>query len=334
MSDIISDHSKKYKGIDITIPSTLNLTLAFLAITSMILLLQLASHNQQWSVLLFSMICFSFVANTAFSLLHEAVHSNFHHNRQVNYFFGLILAAFFPTAFTFQKRCHLNHHRQNRTDFEMFETFHDRDSRKLKTVMLYAILTGVYWISPPIGALWLLLSPKTLLKSPFAGGEKNYQVGRMGGAGMLRNFQNLSNADVIKMRLEVLFSLSLQIGMFFYFDLSFLGWIICYAGFAIQWSGLQYADHAYSVRDIRDGAWNLKVNPITKAFFLNYHDHLAHHQNPHVPWIHLPKFVDKRVPFWPIYLRMWKGLIKVEQNAPAPIDPQFEALIDQENFKN
>ncbi|GAB4409399.1 MAG: hypothetical protein OHK0056_11370 [Bacteriovoracaceae bacterium] len=327
-----SPHSRIYKGIDIRIPSIINLVLAILSISLMVFLLQLASHNQDWKILVFSSVLFSFVGNTAFSLLHEAVHSNFHSNRSINYIFGNILAAFFPTGFSFQKRCHLNHHRQNRTDFEMFEAYHDHDNKTLKTMMLYAILTGVYWTNPPIGALWLMLSPKSLLTSPFAGGDKNYQVGRMGGAGMLRNFNNLTSKEIVKMRLEVLFSLVFQISLFYFFDLNLLGWLACYIGFAIQWSGLQYADHAYSVRDIRDGAWNLKVNPITKAFFLNYHDHLAHHQHPHVPWMYLPKFVEQRRAFWPIYLRMWKGLMKVDQKSPTPIDPQFEALIDKENF--
>ena len=326
---------KKYKGFDISIPSQLNLVIALFSLFLMIFLLRLASMNHSWGVLIFCALCFSFIGNTTFSLLHEAVHSNFHKNKNINYLMGNILAAFFPTGFSFQKRCHLNHHRQNRTDFEMFEAYHEKDSRLLKSSMLYSILTGIYWTNPPIGALWLLLSPKTLLHSPFAG-KDHYEVGRLGGAGMLRNFLNLSPKEMRAMRLEILFSLLIQISLFMFLDINLLGWIACYAGFAIQWSGLQYADHAYSVRDIRDGAWNLKVNPITKAFFLNYHDHLAHHQHPHVPWIHLPKFVDNagRVGFWSIYLRMWKRLEKVSQQAPKPIDPEFEALIDQENFSS
>lgn len=107
--------------------------------------------------------------------------------------------------------------------------------------------------------------------------------------------------------------------------------------FGFTWSALQYADHAYSVRDIRNGAWNLKVHPITKAFFLNYHDHLAHHQHPNVPWIHLPKFVDPNVEkpaFLAIYLKMWKGLVKLDQNEPAPIDSELDSLIERENFTN
>ena len=67
---------------------------------------------------------------------------------------------------------------------------------------------------------------------------------------------------------------------------------VCYAAFAINWSSLQYTDHAFSKLDVRDGAWNLRVNPSTRLLFLNYHHHLAHHRHPQVPWIHLGRFVD------------------------------------------
>ena len=61
---------------------------------------------------------------------------------------------------------------------------------------------------------------------------------------------------------------------------------------------------------MHDGAWNLRVNPVVRVLFLNYHHHLAHHQQPQVPWIHLPKLVDPERPrpsFLKIYLRMWLG---------------------------
>ena len=62
--------------------------------------------------------------------------------------------------------------------------------------------------------------------------------------------------------------------------------------------------------DVRDGAWNLRVNRVVQYIFLNYHHHRAHHQHPDVPWIHLGKFVDFTAPrpsFASIYLSMWKG---------------------------
>jgi fatty acid desaturase len=323
-----------YNNKNITIPSLLNLSIATLSITVLLYLLFLVSSSTNFFIIMPSMILFAYTGNTVFALLHEAAHSNFHHNRTINYIFGNICAAFFPTAFSFQKRCHLNHHRNNRTQYELFETYDDKDNKLIKNITWYGVLTGVYWSVPFIGSVWLLVSPKTLLNSSFSG-KSNYEVGRMGGASMLRSFNKLSSKEINLMRLEVLFTVAIQILIIKSLNITLLGFALCYGAFAIAWSSLQYADHAYSVRDIRNGAWNLKVHPITKLFFLNYHDHLAHHQHPNVPWIHLPKFVDpslEKPEFLKIYLKMWKGLVKLDQNEPAPIDSELDLLIERENF--
>jgi fatty acid desaturase len=322
-----------YKGKDITPSQNLNICIGIMGMTSMVLTLYFISNTNLLVHHLLGALLFSYIGNTVFGLLHETAHSNFHRNKKVNYIFGNLFAAFFPTAFTFQKRCHLNHHRQNRTDFEMFEAYHESDSKVLKTIMLYCILTGVYWTNPALGSLWLMISPNSLMNGVFSG-KNNYKLGRMGGAGMLRHLQKASKKDLFQMRFEALFSLLFQLSLFFVIGISLKAWIICYAGFAIAWSGLQYADHAYSARDIKNGAWNLKVSSFTRYFYLNYHHHLAHHQHPHVPWIHLGKFLDNspRPSYWKIYLRMWKGLVKIDKDAPEALDPNFEKLIKTELF--
>ena len=123
-------------------------------------------------------------------------------------------------------------------------------------------------------------------------------------------FAQLDKAPGGTIRLELLFTIVLQAAMFFALDLSVTGWLMCYAAFAVHWSAMQYADHAFSKLDVRDGAWNLRVLPTTRLLFLNYHHHLAHHQHPHVPWIELGRYVDDAAPrptFWSIYRRMWRG---------------------------
>lgn len=323
-----------YLNKNISTPDNLNLFIGVGSIAGLIFLLGDMEQTSNVLLIIGIMFLFSFVANTTFALLHEAVHANFHSNKKVNYIGGIILAAFFPTGFSFQRICHLNHHRQNRTDFEMFEAYHEKDNKTLKSIMLYAILTGVYWISPPLGALWLMISPGTLLKSKV---KTNYEIGRMGAAGMLRNFEGLSKKEINTMRLEIFIALLIQISIFYFLNLSFLSWILCYGAFAVNWSTLQYADHAYTPRDVRHGAWNLKVSKFTQYMFLNYHHHLAHHQYPHVPWIHLAKFVnfdEPRPTFWKIYLRMWKGVEKIEKDAPPVADPELERLISMEPFLN
>jgi fatty acid desaturase len=78
----------------------------------------------------------------------------------------------------------------------------------------------------------------------------------------------------------------------------------------VNWSSLQYTDHAFSSLDRQEGAWNLRVNPVVRLIFLNYHHHLVHHREPGIPWTELPRLVRPEDPspsFWSIYLRMWAG---------------------------
>lgn len=129
-------------------------------------------------------------------------------------------------------------------------------------------------------------------------------------------FANVEHAPRAAIRLELLFTIAMQVALFLLLDLSIAAWLLCYGAFAVNWSSLQYTDHAFSKLDVRDGAWNLRVNPLTRALFLNYHHHLAHHRHPHVPWIHLGEYVDpseERPSFWTIYWKMWRG--------PRPIPP-------------
>jgi fatty acid desaturase len=123
----------------------------------------------------------------------------------------------------------------------------------------------------------------------------------------------LSGLDKVatrRMRLEILLTILLQCVAFWSLHLSVMGWLLCYVFFAVNWSSLQYADHAWSERDVHNGAWNLKVNRVVQYVFLNYHHHRAHHQNPNTPWLHLAKYVDwseKRHSYIDIYMKMWRG---------------------------
>jgi fatty acid desaturase len=59
-----------------------------------------------------------------------------------------------------------------------------------------------------------------------------------------------------------------------------------------------------------NGAHNLRMPIWLKPIYLNFNLHLAHHQNPHIPWIHLPRFVQpspNRMSFFYNYLRLWSG---------------------------
>ena len=140
--------------------------------------------------------------------------------------------------------------------------------------------------------------------------------------GMLSGYRN---APFAKIRLEILFSLLVQVGLVYFLDLSLLGWLGCYAAFGFNWSSLQYTDHAFSERDVYEGAWNLRVNRLVQYIFLNYHHHRIHHLYPTVPWLYLERYIDKseeRPTFLSIYLKMWAGPRPLPQEQePADVLP-------------
>ncbi len=305
--------------MQLPIPGALNIGIALLAYAAAGSLLWLASHTGSYWQLGLAAIAFSYVNNTIFSLLHESVHGNFHPRTVVNDLFGMISAAFFPTGFLFQRVCHFGHHRRNRTDDEMFDCYTPNRSAFQSWFHLYCLLTGWFWFSAPLGcAVYLVSGPyfsRTLFKEKIA---RFY--------GMEPMVEDLARAPAWRMRWELLFVVAFQAALVWLLDLSLAGWLACYVAFALNWCSLQYTDHAYTRRDIREGASNLKTNRLVQWIFLNYHHHLAHHRDPTVPWIHLPKFVDFTQPrpsFLRTYARLWLGPKHTSEPPPDAPDSRL-----------
>jgi hypothetical protein len=144
-------------------------------------------------------------------------------------------------------------------------------------------------------------------------------------------FSRLKEENYTQIRLEILFSYAMQIIIFIALKPSLMAYALCYGFFAINWSSLQYADHAFSTLDPKEGAWNLRVSRFTQYLFLNYHSHKVHHINMSIPWIHLPKFVkpDEYKPwFVNIYMQMWMGPKDIPQNEKEAslVHPAFTNL--------
>jgi fatty acid desaturase len=293
-------------GSRAAIPARLNLALLAGAITVTASFLYVASNGGSWGLRIAAAIAFSFVNNTIFSLMHEAVHGVFHPNATINEAAGRISAAFFPTAFSLQRTFHLAHHRNNRSDCERFDYYGPQENRFLKRAQWYCILTGLYWAASPVFCIIYALTagivPWTRLLAP------DNRLGRQTSAEPF--LESLRSVTPMTARIDVALSAAIQAAMIYLLDLNLAGWALCYACFAVNWSSLQYTDHAFSSLDRQEGAWNLRVNPVVRLIFLNYHHHLVHHREPGIPWTELPRLVRAEDPsptFWSIYLKMWKG---------------------------
>lgn len=299
---------------DYAIPAMLNAALLVASVVVACGCLWLASHATRWPgqwlggwpLAVAAAIVFSYVNNTIFSLMHEAVHGSFNPNRRLNEIGGRIASAFFPTAFALQRVFHEAHHRNNRSELERFDYYAPHENRILKTVQWYCILTGLYWLAPPVFALvYMLIGPAVDWNRLFSRGNR---FARQTSAEPF--LDSLRRVSPRQAQIDAAFSLTVQAGLVWLLDLSLAGWLLCYAFFGVSWSSLQYADHAFSSLDREDGAWNLRFNPVARLMFLNYNLHLNHHRSPGTPWIHLPRLTrpdDPAISFWGNYLRMWSG---------------------------
>jgi len=290
------------------IPEKSNVLLFLLIIPVTWVLLWVASHASLGWALAAAWV-FSLANHLPFSLLHEAVHDIFSANKFRNTLFGTLSAAAFPTSFTLQKIAHLGHHRRNRTDQDLYDYYLPSQSKASRNFVLYAgNLFGLYWFCIPLSNLIYLLAPWLYSSKWFVEGAAN----RLGFEPYVKEIVQYPK---LRIWMECLLAFSYQMLLWWALELNWQGWLLCHWAFALHWSALQYVDHAWSPRDIINGAWNLKVLPISRAFTLNYHYHLVHHRLPWLPWIHLPKFVDPNEPqptFWSIYFSLWGGV------RPAP----------------
>lgn len=293
-----------------SIPGGLNL--ALLALVTVIdgAALWWASHALRngigWCWIALAALVFSFANNTGFALLHEAVHGVLHSHKGVNRWAGRWAAALFPTGYLVQRAFHLTHHRNNRSRFEQFDYIHEGDVKWLKYAQWYAILTGVYWLVTVFGVVAFALVPRTLRVRLLRSRDSRVATQTSSGPYL----DALDAQPPVAARLELLGSAVFQVGLFLALDLSWQGWLLCYAAFALNWSSLQYADHAFSPLDPEAGAWNLRVPSVVRWVFLNYHFHLAHHRHPNASWIHLPRLADPSTPrphFLAIWWSMWRG---------------------------
>jgi fatty acid desaturase len=286
---------------DMPIPNRLNVCLVALVFAVGLASLWLGSVVTAWYAVLLAGIAFSYLMLTNYALLHEAAHRNLHSSPRVNYLLGVIAGLLFPIPFRLMRTTHQNHHHHNRTDHEMFDLYYATDNRVLKWLQWYGLLCGLFWPLVPLGAVLFALCPWLL---------RWQLVKKTDPARGVAFVDNLERTAVRAIRLELLLIVLFFIALFWALDLRWQNTLVLYACFSFNWSTRQYVGHAFSRRDIVDGAWNLRHSPWMTWLLLHGEWDLNHHRRPDVPWYYLPRLAQQsepRLSYWKQYWRQWLG---------------------------
>jgi fatty acid desaturase len=296
---------------DMPIPNRLNLVLVALVFSCGVALLWLGSQAGPWYLVVLVGVVFSYLMLTNYALLHEAAHGNLHSGARVNYLLGVVTGLLFPIPFRLMRTTHQNHHHHNRTDHEMFDLYYPSDNRVLKWSQWYCLLCGLFWPLVPLGAVIFALFPGLLRWQVFKKADPARGVAIVA---------NLERAAIRAMRLELLLIVAFFCCLFWLFDLRWLNTLILYACFSFNWSTRQYVGHAFSRRDVVEGAWNLCHYPWMSWLLLHGEWDLNHHRRPDVPWYYLPCLSlpdEPRMAYWKQYWRQWLGPRPCQEAEPT-----------------
>ncbi len=288
--------------------------------------LWLASHAPWW-IGLGAAAAFALLNNTAFALMHEAVHGIGAGTPRSNYLLGVAAGCLFPTSFTMQKAAHLGHHARNRTDLDLYDYYLPHESRWLRNLWLYGgNLLGLYWFCIPLSNALYLVAPGLYRSRLFT-----LRIAPALGFG--RYIRDLVKLPARRVRVEIALGLAYQAALWWSLDLGWRGWLFAHWLFALHWSSLQYVDHAWSPRDISNGAWDLRVTALSRWLALNYHCHLAHHRHPDVAWVRLPEFASRegQPSFWQIYRSLWRHGVQPAPAMGAPAGTSLFSATEEES---
>ncbi|XDD48615.1 fatty acid desaturase (plasmid) [Leptospira sp. WS39.C2] len=291
------------------IPNRLNLMIAFTNFPLCIATILIGNYYPSYLIL--CIVIFALLHLNQYALLHEATHSNLHSNKKWNYILGVISGIIFPTSFSIATLTHTKHHCCNRTDHEVFDYYYHGDSLVYKFGQWYSVLLGGFWPVAVLGNLIIFFFPgfpKSRIIQKIRSGQ--------------RMLEDMKPKDVFRIRFEIILIIGFWTFLILYFNLSFLYLFYFYIAAGVNWSTRQYITHAYSKRDVWEGAINLKTNFIHEKILLNGNWDLEHHLHPELPWIYLKQSAkDKKTEtsYLKQYIKMWTGPKKGTELSPKAI---------------
>jgi fatty acid desaturase len=282
------------------IPAVLNITIILICTSLFFFLFQLGAHTPAIGYKILLGLAFGITMIPVYSLMHESAHNSLHPDKRMNIFLGQVLSTLFAVSYHFFRHCHLKHHKKNRTDEEMWDLYYEHQNKWLRYGNLYLMMIGLGYFALWLSVILFAISP-SLVHSKFL--KRHNEI-----AGFLEGGDTPFKSR--KSQIESIIVIAFQVCCLWLINWDFTTWFIFYAIHGFIWSSQNYVNHAFSPRDIINGAYNLTVPRWMNVIYLNFNIHLAHHQQPSIPWVHLPKYIQSeegRISFFRNYLRLWKG---------------------------
>lgn len=285
---------------DTVVPNGVNLALMgaqLAAVAACLLALTHVTHG--WQLVLLAAI-FGVVMNSVYAVIHEAEHAMLFSSRFWNDLGGSAMALLFPAPFHLIRQGHLGHHLRNRSDDEAFDFYFEEDHKLWKVLVLYGILTGLYYVV-------VVLSNVVFLLLPFRGDKKYWHVDQASAAFM----ESLNPRYRLAIRAECAAAIALHVAIVSLLRVPVSHYLLMYAGFGLMWSSMQYVHHYGTERHVKRGARNLWIWKPLDLLWMHHNLHLTHHLHPSVPWVYLPETEVEGNPargfLLTAYLKMWRG---------------------------
>ncbi len=290
------------------IPASVNLCIAAIQVISAFVIFYLTSLASEWRQILGLACAFGVLGNSIYSIIHEAEHGILHPVRWINDTVGVLMALLFPAPFHLIRQGHIGHHRRNRSDDEAFDLYFEGDRPWLKWLILYGILTGFYWMLVVISNVIVAVVPSILNRRFFEFDRPSVAFMDSLNPRYLRIIQ-FEGVMACALHATIVWSLSIQM----------LHYFLVYFGFGFSWSAMQYVHHFGTERHVLRGTRNVWLFAPIDLLWLNHNWHRAHHEQPTVPWIYLPRLsagLDETDREFLVsqYLRMWQGPRKTDQH--------------------
>ncbi len=268
-----------------------------------------------WPLRVALVLAFCLVMQGVFSMMHEHFHRNAHRNRAVNYLIGSCGSLIFGTSATLHRVQHWGHHLRNRSVAERGEFIHPGESAWLKVFLYYFAVLGGLWVAG-------LIFPYVALCLPYRSAALLARTRRFNTYAAA--FDQFGPRDWHAVQLEAIALAGFWSVLIWLRVWSWQTLLVCYGGFAVSWSSLQWVYHVRTPLHVVEGAYNLRTGRLIGALLLNFNYNLTHHRDPSLAWQELPGRTELREtqPLWFRWIRILLPPVRIPSD-PAVLEQRL-----------